>query len=320
MVSNDELTLTPQTDLDGAVLEFDFPGVAVGIAEYEEGPTGCTVVRLPPGGAATAIDVRGGLVGITGQYEWNHALCLAGGSLYGLEAAVGVSRQLAAEATDRLASMPLVSGAIIYDYGIRENRIHPDRELGRAATVAAREGRLPLGRRGAGRGATVGKLFYPGEPGGQGAAFAREGDTRLLVCTVVNALGCIVGRDGVPVRGHLDPHSGRRLRSAEVEAPAFEFFRRGKVASPATSTTLTVLITNVRLDRRELTQLGRQVHASMARAIDPIHALDDGDVLFSVTTGEVDDGRSLAELGVVASELAWDAVLAAVADPATAEG
>jgi L-aminopeptidase/D-esterase-like protein len=89
---------------------------------------------------------------------------------------------------------------------------------------------------------------------------------------------------------------------------------------PATSTTLTVLVTNVRLDRRELTQLGRQVHASMARAIDPIHALDDGDVLFSVTTGEVDDGRSLAELGIVAGELAWDAVLSAVADPAALAG
>jgi L-aminopeptidase/D-esterase-like protein len=96
--------------------------------------------------------------------------------------------------------------------------------------------------------------------------------------------------------------------------------RRRNMRPPATSTTLTVLVTNVRLDRRELTQLGRQVHASMARAIDPIHALDDGDVLFSVTTGEVDDGRSLAELGVVASELAWDAVLSAVADPAALAG
>jgi hypothetical protein len=33
-------------------LRFDFPGLRVGIAEYEDGPTGCTVFHLPPGGAA----------------------------------------------------------------------------------------------------------------------------------------------------------------------------------------------------------------------------------------------------------------------------
>jgi L-aminopeptidase/D-esterase-like protein len=315
MVSNDELALTPQTDLDGPVLEFDFPGVAIGIGEYEEGPTGCTVIRLPAGGAATAVDVRGGWPGTTGDYEWNHALCLAGGSLYGLEAAAGVTRQLAAEQPDRLDPFPLVSGAIIFDYAVRENRVHPDRELGRAATLAAREGVFPLGRRGAGRGATVGKLYYPGEPGGQGAASGREGETRILVCTVVNAVGCVVGRDGRAVRGHRNPETGERLRSSEVAGEAWPFFRRQASGGAAANTTLTAVITNVRLDGRELRQLGRQVHASMARAIDPFHAMDDGDVLFAVSTNEVDDTRALAEIGMQAGELAWDAVLAAVADP-----
>jgi hypothetical protein len=68
------------------VLKFDFPSFKVGVAEYEEGPTGCTVFHFPEG-AATAIDVRGGNVGKIGDYEFNHAICLAGGSLPGLEAA-----------------------------------------------------------------------------------------------------------------------------------------------------------------------------------------------------------------------------------------
>jgi L-aminopeptidase/D-esterase-like protein len=83
------------------------------------------------------------------------------------------------------------------------------------------------------------------------------------------------------------------------------------VRPPPGNTTLTVAATNLRLDSRQLRTLGRQVHASMARAIQPFHALEDGDVLFAVTTGAVESDPLLdtTSLGVVASELAWDAVL-----------
>lgn len=87
--TNDTLLLTPQTSFDGPALEFDFPGLRIGVAEYDEGPTGCTVFHFPEG-ATTASDVRGGSVGLTGDYDRNHAICFAGGSLYGLEAAVPV--------------------------------------------------------------------------------------------------------------------------------------------------------------------------------------------------------------------------------------
>jgi L-aminopeptidase/D-esterase-like protein len=76
-----------------------------------------------------------------------------------------------------------------------------------------------------------------------------------------------------------------------------------------------VVVTNERLDQRLLRTLGRQVHTSMARAIQPFHALVDGDVLFAVTTNEVESTQlDSVGLGVVASEVAWDAVLAAVGD------
>ncbi len=93
MMTNRNTTLTPRTSFDGPTLTFDFPGLEIGVAEYDEGPTGCTVFSFP-GGAATAIDERGGWVGRTIGYDWNHAICLAGGSLYGLEAAAGVSAAL----------------------------------------------------------------------------------------------------------------------------------------------------------------------------------------------------------------------------------
>lgn len=312
--SNDTLDLVPRTNGDGPRLELDFPGLEIGVAEYDEGPTGCTVFRFGERGAACAIDVRGGSTGVLGaHYEWVHAICLAGGSLYGLEAAGGVAAELFAErgyATGWM-DIPLVSGAIIFDYGPRDTAVYPDKELGRVALRAASAGSFPLGPRGAGRSATVGKTFEyeQGEPAGQGAAFRDIGSANVAVFTVVNAVGAIVDRSGNVVRGHLDRATG--LRSALVPGVEERLARAAPVSPLPGNTTLTVVVTNVKLARRQLRQLGRHVHASMARAIHPFHALEDGDVLYAVSTNEVDgDAIALTPLGVVASELAWDAVLA----------
>ena len=80
---------------------------------------------------------------------------------------------------------------------------------------------------------------------------------------------------------------------------------------PPGNTTLTLVATNLALDSRQLRTVGRQVHASIARAIQPFHALEDGDVLFAVSTGDIaaDPLLDTTALGIVASELAWDAVL-----------
>ena len=293
-------------------LEFDLAGLEIGVAEYEEGPTGCTVFLLRQGVNA-AVDVRGGSVGMVGGTgEWLHAVCFAGGSAYGLEAASGAAAALFAERDHSTAwtDIAVVAGAIIYDFGPRDNAIYPDKELGRAAVRAARPGRFPLGARGAGRSATVGKTFdFDGlEPAGQGGAFRAIGPTRVAVFTVVNAVGAIVDRDGRVVRGNLDRSTGERAPLV----PSLEA-RLAAGAAPRVlpgNTTLTLVVTNERLDMRLLRQLARQVHASMARAIQPFHALVDGDVLYAVTTNEVENEQlDSITLGIVASELAWDAVL-----------
>ena len=133
----------------------------------------------------------------------------------------------------------------------------------------------------------------------------------VAVFVVVNAVGAVVDRDGTVVRGHLEVATGtRRALLPEVE----ERLAAGlPVHPPPGNTTLTVVVTNQRLDARLLRTLGRQVHASMARAIQPFHALVDGDVLYAVSTNEVEASLESIGLGVVTSELAWDAVLAAVA-------
>jgi L-aminopeptidase/D-esterase-like protein len=311
-LSNDTAELRARTAFDGPELRFDFPGLSIGVAEYDEGPTGCTVFRFE-NGASVATDLRGGSPGTIGGYDWVNAICLAGGSLLGLEASTGVVAELLAERDYQVSwmEMPVVSGAIVFDFGRRDNAIYPDKELGRAALRAAREGVFPLGPRGAGRSATVGKTFEygQGEPAGQGGAFRELGETKLAVFTVVNAVGAIVDRDGTVVRGHYDRAGGaRRALVGEME-------RRLSAGEPTRplpgNTTLTVVVTNQQLERRALQQLGRQVHASLARAIHPFHALVDGDVLYAVTTGDVEnEALDSVTLGVIASELAWDAVLA----------
>lgn len=314
-LSNDTTSLTPRTDTGGRTLEFDFPALEIGVAEYPEGPTGCTVFHFPAGVQQSA-DVRGGAPGVLGEgYGFTHAICFAGGSAYGLEAAGGVAAELLARREYRVGwqEVGLVSAAIVYDFGPRENAIYPDKGLGRAAFQAARPGVFPLGARGAGISATVGKCigFDWGESSGQGGAFREFGALKLGVFSVVNAWGAVVGRDGEVVRGNLDRTIGRRVHAApEIERRALE---DESEPAPPGNTTLTLLVTNVALNAWELRQLARQTHASMSRAIQPFNALYDGDVLFAVTTSEVERGRlDAAALGILASELAWDAVLASI--------
>jgi L-aminopeptidase/D-esterase-like protein len=315
VLSNDAVTLVPKTTWDGPTLEVNFPSLAIGIAEYPEGPTGCTVfcfARPFP----MAVDIRGGSPGFVGDYGAVEAICLAGGSLYGLEAAMGVQAAILARRSNLVqwGQIALVSGAIIYDFRPRENSIYPDKALGRAAFEAARPGRFPLGAQGAGRSATVGKgfPFWSSEPAGQGGAFRQVGEVKLGVFTVVNAVGAIVNRNGEVVRGNLDLETGQRHRYV---AGLERVLGAAHAETPGGNTTVTVALTNQQLDPVMLRQVARQVHSSMSRGIDPFHAINDGDVLFAVSTGEVEDQRlGPTEIGSLLSELAWDAVLASFAE------
>jgi L-aminopeptidase/D-esterase-like protein len=132
---------------------------------------------------------------------------------------------------------------------------------------------------------------------------------KVAVFTAVNAVGCLVDREGRAVRGHLDPDTGERRRVGEV----YDMGGAGGQPQgdpPPGNTTLSVVVTNQPMDLRPLRQLARQVHSSMARAIDPFHTMHDGDVLYAVTTNSY-EGEPLhhQEIAHIASELAWDAVL-----------
>ena len=308
-MTNDRGDLPICTDGGRRVLTFDFPSFRAGIAEYPDGPTGTTVLHFPDG-ATAALDVRGGSPGVIGDYGFVHAIALAGGSLLGLEAASGVAAGLLARGgyRARFSDIPLVSGGIVFDFGRRDNSIYPDKRLGRAALDAAVPGRFPLGARGAGSSVSVGNgiSYDRGEPSGQGAAFRDLRGVKVFACVVLNAVGAVFDRGGTVVRGHLDPRTGKRASLVE------ELDRYADANPQPDNTTLTVVVTNQAVVGHDLTQLARQVHSSMARAIQPFHTRDDGDALWVVSTREVNPSPwSLSALGVLASEVVWDAVLAA---------
>jgi hypothetical protein len=84
---------------------------------------------------------------------------------------------------------------------------------------------------------------------------------------------------------------------------------------PTAATTLTLVVTTQKLPFWALQRFAIQVHTSMARGIQPFHTNRDGDVLFAVSTDEVDNSSlPFADLGVIASEVAWDAILSSVPD------
>ncbi len=301
---------------DGPALEFDFPGLEIGIAEYDEGPTGCTVLRFAET-ALCEVDVRGGSPGLMGTYGVADAICFAGGSLYGLEASSGVAAELMAERkTGVWGKIGCVSGAIIYDFGCRDTLCYPDKTLGRAAYRARSEGRFPLGQRGAGRSATVGKLNgstrFAAEPGGQGAAAADVEGLRIAIFTIVNSVGAVVDEKGDVLRGYLHRETGKRhhLRDIIQHYPSEVTVPFAPVNG---NTTVTALVIDQQLEREELRQLGRQVHAAMARVIQPFHTMNDGDILFTLTTSKQPRTKSVLAIGEIGSDLACKAVRSAVA-------
>ncbi|GAA0994592.1 P1 family peptidase [Acrocarpospora macrocephala] len=294
-----------------ASLAFDFPGLRIGTAEYADGPTGCTVLRFDRK-ARMHVDPRGGAVCYAASSRSIEALGFAGGSVYGLDTLGGIRSALRDDGRNPTdwAQLPLVAGACVYDFVGRATTTTPDHLLGRQACLSAIEGHIPVGRHGAGAHATVGDAISVDrvEWGGQGAAFAQVGDVRVLVVTIVNALGAITDRAGRTVRGNRDPGTGDR---ADVLTEIRASLESGRTTQPPSgNTTVTALVTNVSLDDHELRDLARAAHTAMARVIRPFHTPFDGDVLFALSTAEISAGTlDPVSMSVLGGEVACDAVL-----------
>lgn len=258
--------------------------------------TGTTVV-LPPPATVGGVDVRGGGPG-TRETDLLHpvnmvshvdAICLTGGSAYGLDAAGGVMAWLEAQGrgfqigTEPHHVVPIVPAAVVFDLGAGGDFAkRPDAEFGRRAADDARARPVRQGTVGAGTGAHAAAL-----KGGIGSA------SLVLDSGVTVAALVVLNSGGSPV----DPATGelwgarygigdefavlRRPSRTDVRA-----FRALPWPPSASNTTLAVVATDADLTKPECGRVAGAGHDGMARAISPIHTYTDGDVVFTLATGD----------------------------------
>lgn len=274
----------------------DIPGITVGSQQNLEALTGCTVIMTGRAGAVCGVDVRGSAPGTretdclhpVNTIERVHAILLSGGSAYGLEAAGGVMQYLEERGIGFPAGpcvVPIVPAAALYDLGVGDCKVRPDHAMGYAAARSAgREVRE--GNYGAGTGATIGKCrgYTHCTKGGLGSwSLTVEGGLTVGALVAVNAYGDVLDMQGKIIGG-----------VREDEGPEFmgtdKIWMQNKATNPfnlATNTTLAVVACNGQLDKTAMTKVAQMAHDGLARVINPIHTLYDGDTVFALATGEI---------------------------------
>lgn len=271
-------------------------GFSVGHAQDLAAGTGVTVV-VAREGAVGGVAVRGGapatretdLLAPENTVDRVDAVCLSGGSAYGLSAADGVMTTLedAGHGLDvMIARVPIVCGASLFDLGVGSASVRPDAALGAEATSIALEGwDTRTGNVGAGTGATVGKLLMmqPGTmmKGGLGQSAFQLGELTVVAVVAVNAVGYVVDPGtGTVLAGVLDPVSGSLM-------PIDTAIEAGSVPLLRTATTIGVVMTNGILTKAQATKVASIAHDGIARTIIPAHTTNDGDALFALSSGSV---------------------------------
>jgi L-aminopeptidase/D-esterase-like protein len=281
-------------------------GLSVGHFSDSVGLTGCTVV-LGPQGVTASVDIRGGAPGTLdtdllsplAAVSEVHGILLTGGSAPGLRAAAGLTTYLRENACGyqtAFARIPLVAGAVIYDLGLGSPDACPSAddayEAARAAGTEVEEGSV-----GVGTGATVGKILGRGGLMKGGLALSTVcvgGGLTVTALTVVNAMGDVVDERGEILAGARENGTFVDSRSRLLElssAPGFGHIE---------NTTLSVVMTDARLDKVQCAIVARMSHDGMARAINPVHTPVDGDCVFVLATGR--RPSNVFQMGAAAAE------------------
>ena len=295
----------------------DVAGIEVGHFTDPRRPTGCSVV-LAREGAVASVDVRGAAPGTretellhpSNLVQRVHAVTLAGGSAWGLEAATGVMRWLEEQGVGLdvgYGLVPIVPAAVLFDLGLGDARIRPDAAAGYQACAAATAGAPAQGSVGAGTGALVGKLFgmQRAMKGGIGSASLCVDGITVGALVACNALGDV-----------LDPHTGAVIAGARADdgrtllntRDAVLAGRRPEALLAGSNTTIGVLATDAVLSKAQAHRLAQVAHDGLARAINPVHTLSDGDTLFVLGTGKNSRTPAMMVLCTLAAEVTARAI------------
>jgi L-aminopeptidase/D-esterase-like protein len=183
----------------------DIPGFRIGHAQNPEAATGCTVIICGTG-AVCGVDVRGGspvtrdtdALDPINNREKVHAILLAGGSSFGLDAAAGAMKFLEEQKIGRdvgITTMPNICAAVLFDLKCGSHKIRPDEKMGYAACENAYMGQIwKSGNYGAGAGATVGSLcgYNRAMKGGVGSHAIQHGELKVGAVVAVNCAGDVL--------------------------------------------------------------------------------------------------------------------------------
>ncbi len=310
--------------------------IEVGHAQDDSALTGCTVI-LCRKGAVAGVDVRGSAPGTRetdlldpiNLVEKVHAIVLAGGSAFGLDAASGVMRYLDEHKigfNTGVAKVPIVPAAILYDLNLGDKNIRPDAEMGYQACLNASADQVAEGNVGAGTGASVGKLFGNAlaMKSGLGTASIDLGNGIVIGAIVaVNAWGDVI-EDGKIIAGLRSGKVGPiRVGGKEYFADTLKMMRTfagRNVMRLATksNTVIGAVATNAVLTKVEATKVAQMAHDGLARCIRPAHTMLDGDTIFALSTGK--KKSDVTTIGAFAAEAMAQAILRAVKMSASAGG
>lgn len=271
----------------------DLDGFHVGNAEYADHYTGCTVI-LPEKGAVTAVDIRGGgpasreagLLNPLADNSCVNAVLLSGGSAYGLNASAGVMKYLEERGEGFPVSegvVPIVCESCIYDLEM-DNQKRPDADLGYQACCNAEKDNYQDGNYGCGCGATVGKAYGPNHmmKSGIGSAAYQCGDLKVGAIVSVNCMGDVFDFEtGREIAGSLDYDTNTFLNSE------YAFYNMQAKTQKHTNTTIGAIMTNASFNKTQLTKIAGMAHDGMARAINPVHTMYDGDSLYVLSKGNI---------------------------------
>ncbi len=303
----------------------DVPGISVGHATNAEARTGCTIILCGEEGAVCGVDVRGAAPGTretdlldpSNLVDRVHAILLAGGSAFGLDAATGVMRfleELGIGYDVGVARVPIAPAAVIFDLAVGNPKVRPDAQMGYNACTNATDKRVQEGQVGAGTGAMVGKILGMeyASPGGIGTASTKlTSGATVGVLVVVNAMGDIID----PTSGGIlagAKHPKRRgflntQRAIEQGITRQSFAVDSSNAAAISNTTLAVVATDAALTKAQARKVASMAHDGLARAIKPIHTMFDGDTIFALSTGM--HLADVTTIGSVAAELLTTAIL-----------
>jgi L-aminopeptidase/D-esterase-like protein len=308
----------------------DIPGIRVGHAQDEAALTGCTVI-LCENGAVGGVDQRGGAPGTRETDALHpihlvnvvHAVMLSGGSAFGLDAASGAVRYLEERGVGfdvRVARVPIVPAAILFDLGIGRSDVRPGPEMGYQACLNASAAPPAEGNVGAGTGATVGKILgmqHAMKSGIGTASMGIGGGICVGAIAAVNVFGDVVDlATGEIVAGARLVHTGPlKIGKGPYFADTLEVMRSlaGRAVLGFANhehTVIGVVATNARLNKEQANKVAQMAHDGLALTVRPAHTMLDGDTIFALATGE--QRADVNIVGAFAAQVFARAVLRAV--------